>query len=342
MKTNKKIILVTGCAGFIGFHLSKKLLNNKHRVIGIDNINSYYGTKIKYDRLKILKQFKKKFIFFKIDLKNKNKLERIFNKYRINYVVNLAAQAGVRYSLINPDAYIDSNIRGFFNILDVVKKFNIKHFVYASTSSVYGMNKKIPFSEDHSVDHPLQLYAATKRSNELIAHAYSNIYKIPTTGLRFFTVYGPWGRPDMALYIFVKKILENKKIEIFNFGKHVRDFTYVDDIIKGIQKVIFKAPKQNNKIKTLKSSFSSSPFRILNIGNSKSVRLMDFIVEIEKNLNKKAKKKYLPLQKGDVVGTLSDTRKIKKLVGYKSNYNYKNGIKKFIDWYLEYYNYKKK
>ena len=338
MKKNINYILITGAAGFIGFHLSKKLILNNFKVIGIDNINNYYGKKIKLDRLKILSRLKKKkFIFLKTDLKNKKSLNKIFKIYKIQYVVNLAAQAGVRYSLKNPQAYIDSNIQGFFNILDVSRKNNVKHFIYASTSSVYGMNKKIPFAEKDNVNHPLQLYASTKRSNELIAHAYSNLYNLPTTGLRFFTVYGPWGRPDMALFIFVKKILENKSINIFNYGNHVRDFTYIDDIVDGIKRVIFKVPKKNFFDKVKFPNKSTSPFRILNIGNGKPIKLKEFINEIEKNLGKKGKKKYLPLQEGDVIGTHSDINEISKLTKYKPKYSYKIGIKKFISWYLNYY-----
>tara|TARA_Y100000816_G_C26065218_1_gene559774 strand:+ start:432 stop:1451 length:1020 start_codon:yes stop_codon:yes gene_type:complete len=338
MKKNSKFILITGVAGFIGFHLSRKLIDNNFKVIGIDNINNYYGKKIKFDRLKILSNFKKKnFVFFKKDLKDKNSLNKIFKSYKIQYVVNLAAQAGVRYSLKNPQAYIDSNIQGFFNILDLSRKYEVKHFIYASTSSVYGMNKKIPFAEKDHVNHPLQLYASTKRSNELIAHAYSNLYNLPTTGLRFFTVYGPWGRPDMALFIFVKKILENKSINIFNYGNHVRDFTYIDDIVDGIKKIIFKIPKKNSLNKVTFPNKSTSPFRILNIGNGKPIKLKDFINEIEKNLGKRAKKKYLPLQKGDVIGTHSNINEINKLTKYKPKYSYKLGIKKFINWYLDYY-----
>ena len=236
-------ILVTGCVGFIGFHLSRKLILNGHTVIGVDSVNNYYGVKIKLDRLKILKKISKKFIFKKGDISNKIFLEKIFKKFKIDQVINLAAQAGVRYSIENPKAYLDSNLIGFFNILECSKKYKIKHLIYASTSSVYGNNSKLPFRESRHADHPIQFYAATKRSNELIAHSYSHLYGLPTTGLRFFTVYGPWGRPDMALFIFTKNILNGDKINMFNFGNHIRDFTYVDDIVEPIVRLIKKPPK---------------------------------------------------------------------------------------------------
>ena len=333
----KKIILVTGAVGFIGFHLTKRLMKKGYFVIGVDNINSYYSKKLKLDRLREINKIKKNnFLFQKIDISSKIKLRKVFLKFKILYVINLAAQAGVRYSLINPDAYIKSNIVGFFNILSLSKEFNVKHLVYASTSSVYGMNKILPFSEKQSVNHPLQLYAATKRSNELMAHSYSNLFRLPTTGLRFFTVYGPWGRPDMALFMFIKNILNNKPINVFNNGNHARDFTYVDDIVEGIEKVILSIPK-SKKLKKLAPNISTAPFRILNIGNSKIVKLSSFIKEIEKNLKIVAKKKYFNLQKGDVIDTLSNTNEIKKITNYKSKTNYTVGIKKFIIWYKNYY-----
>jgi UDP-glucuronate 4-epimerase len=338
MKINNKYkILITGAAGFIGFHLTSLLVKKGFFVIGLDNLNSYYDRNLKLDRLKEIQRIsKKKFKFYKVDISSNKKLQKIFKKEKIDIVINLAAQAGVRYSLENPSAYIKSNLLGFFNILQLSKDFDIKHLVYASTSSVYGMNKKLPFSENQGVNHPLQLYAATKRSNELMAHAYSNLYKLPTTGLRFFTVYGPWGRPDMALFLFVKNILSFKPIKVFNRGMHMRDFTYVDDIANGIYKVIFKIPKQSVQ-KSLMPNSSNAPFRILNIGNSKKVKLLSFIKEIENNLKIKAKKKYFGLQKGDVVSTFSDTKGIKKLTNYKSKTSYKLGIKKFIQWYKKYY-----
>lgn len=333
-----KKILITGAAGFIGFHVCLKLLRLGKKVIGLDNLNTYYDPNLKISRLKIL-QKNKNFTFKKINLQDEKKLKKIFQKNKIEKVVNLAAQAGVRYSLINPKSYIDTNISGFFNLIDLSRKYKIKHFIYASTSSVYGLSKKMPFKESSTTDHPIQLYAATKKSNELIAHSYSYIYKLPTTGLRFFTVYGPWGRPDMALFKFTKNILSNKKIEIFNFGDHSRDFTYIDDIVQGIVKSINKIPKTNKNFKFLnpKLGESTAPFTIYNIGNGKKVKLMKYVSEIEKYLNKDAKKKYKKLQKGDIQDTHSNLQKIKKNLGYKSKTSIKIGIKNFLNWYLRYY-----
>ncbi len=333
-----KKILITGSAGFIGFHLTLELLKLGKEVVGIDNLNDYYDTKLKISRLKILKKYKK-FSFYKIDLIDELKVKKVFEKYKIKTVVNLAAQAGVRYSLINPKSYINTNLLGFFNLLNLSTKYKVKHFVYASTSSVYGALKKIPFRENYSTDHPIQLYAATKKSNELMAHAYSHIYKIPTTGLRFFTVYGPWGRPDMALFKFTKNILLGKKIEIFNYGKHSRDFTYIDDIVQGIIKSMNSLPKINKKFnfKNPRLSESSAPFTVYNIGNGKKVKLMKYISEIENYLNIKAKKKYLQMQRGDIRDTHSNLEKIHKNIGYRSTTAVKEGIKKFLDWYLQYY-----
>ena len=329
-------ILVTGCVGFIGFHLSRKLILNGHTVIGIDSINDYYGTKIKFDRLKILKKNSKKFIFKKGDISNYLFVNKVFKELKIDQVVNLAAQAGVRYSIENPKAYLESNLIGFFNILDCSKKFKIKHLIYASTSSVYGNNSKLPFKEIRHADHPIQFYAATKRSNELMAHSYSSLYNLPTTGLRFFTVYGPWGRPDMALFIFTKNILEGKKIELFNYGNHIRDFTYVDDIVEPILRLIKKPPKKN-KTKTSNPSESSAPFKIYNIGNNDPKKLMEFVKAIEKKLNKKAKIKFKPLQKGDVYETYADTSKLLQATGYKSKVDIDEGIGNFVDWFRNYY-----
>lgn len=270
---------------------------------------------------------------------NKKKINNLFKKYKIKKVINLAAQAGVRYSIENPDSYIKSNLVGFANILEACRNFKILHLTYASTSSVYGANTKQPFRESHNVDHPLQLYAATKRSNELMAHSYSNLFGLPTTGLRFFTVYGPWGRPDMALFIFTKNIIENKFINIFNKGRHVRDFTYVDDIVSGIILANDKVAKKNKKWNSRKidPSKSRAPFKIYNIGNSKPVSLMKYIELIEKNLKKKAKKKFLPLQKGDVPKTLSDISRIKKDLNYNPKTSVEVGVKNFINWYLNFY-----
>ena len=334
-------ILITGAAGFIGFHTAKKLLDRGDSVIGIDNFNSYYDVSLKKKRISILKKLKtkKKFNFYKIDLTNTNKLQKLFKKHKIKKVINLAAQAGVRYSIQNPESYIKSNLIGFANILEVCRNFKILHLTYASTSSVYGANTKQPFKESHNVDHPLQLYAATKRSNELMAHSYSNLFNLPTTGLRFFTVYGPWGRPDMALFIFTKNILENKFIKIFNKGNHIRDFTYIDDIVDGVIKANDEKVKKNNNWnpKVDDPSNSRSPFKIYNIGNSKPVSLMKYIGLIEKYLGKKAKKKYLNLQKGDVPKTLSDISKIKKNLKYNPKTSVEVGVKNFINWYVKFY-----
>ena len=331
-------ILITGSAGFIGFHVSKALLKNKKRVIGIDNINNYYDTKIKKDRLKNLQiEGRKNFTFYKIDISNYKNLENIFKKEKIKYVINLAAQAGVRYSISNPDKYISSNIVGFFNVIELSKKYKIKHLVYASTSSVYGDRYNLPLKEFYPATNPIQLYAATKRSNELIAHSYSHLFNLPTTGIRFFTVYGPWGRPDMALFKFTKSILNNKKIEVFNYGKHSRDFTYIDDIVKGILLILNKIPKKNNASYNKRETLSTAAFDIYNIGNSKRVNLKNYIKEIEKNLNIKSKKKYLKLQPGDIKDTLSSTIKLNKATGYKANVDFKEGVKRFINWYLSYY-----
>ena len=315
-------IFITGVAGFIGFSLAKKLLKTKHKIYGIDNLNNYYDVKLKKARLKELSNSKNKLLFYKNDIKNKKFLSKIFKKEKFDIVVNLAAQAGVRYSIQNPDSYIERNVIGFFNILDLSKEFNVKHLIYASTSSVYGNNKSFPLSEKLQTNKPLQLYAATKLSNELMAYSYSSIYNLKTTGLRFFTVYGPWGRPDMALYIFTKNILEKKKINLFNKGIHVRDFTYIDDIVSGIQKIIFK-----------KTSYK---YQIFNIGNGKAVSLKNYLSEIEKNLNIKAIINKMPLQAGDIVKTHSSIKKIKKIYGYKPITSYKMGIKNFINWFKDY------
>ena len=330
-------ILVTGAVGFIGFHLSKKLILKGHTVIGIDSINNYYGTKIKYDRLKILKMESKRFIFIKGNMSNLSFVNKVFKKYKFDQVVNLAAQAGVRYSIENPKAYLESNLIGFFNILECSKKFKIKHLIYASTSSVYGNNSKLPFAEKNHADHPIQFYAATKRANELMAHSYSSLYNLPTTGLRFFTVYGPWGRPDMALFIFTKNILEGKKINLFNFGKHIRDFTYIDDIIEPIFRLIKKPPKKDKKTLIKDPSESSAPFKVYNIGNNDPKELMDFVNAIEKKLNKKAKINFKPLQKGDVYETFADTTKLLKATKYKSKTDINTGVGKFVEWFMSYY-----
>ena len=305
------------------FFLSSKNLRNGYQVIGIDNLNNYYDVKLKKDRNKILKEYKN-YIFKKIDIKNLKELNRIFKKKKIYCVIHLAAQAGVRYSLINPKSYIDNNILGFFNVLDTLRKNNVKKFIYASTSSIYGLQKKFPLKEKFNTDNPIQLYAATKKSNEVMAASYSHLYKISTIGLRFFTVYGPWGRPDMALFKFTKNILKGKPIDIFNKGQHVRDFTYVEDIVNGICKIIIDK----------KINLGS---KIYNIGNGKKISLMKYIELIEKNLMKKSKRRYLSLQKGDVIKTHSDTRLLKKDYDYFPNTSVESGVKKFIEWYISYF-----
>ena len=331
-------ILVTGSAGFIGFHLVKKLLEKGNTVHGFDSMNNYYDVRLKKARHNILKE-NKNFSFTKSKLENKKILENIFKKFKPEVVIHLAAQAGVRYSIETPRVYLDSNITGTFNIIEISHKLKVKHLIMASSSSVYGANKKIPFIETDKTETQLSIYAATKKSNESMAHSYANIWKIPITMLRFFTVYGPWGRPDMALFKFTKGILNKKKIDIYNNGKMFRDFTYVDDIVNGIQLLINKAPNTNQFGKYKNDSLSPvAPFRILNIGNTKKVYLLDFIKQIEKELGKKAIRNYLPLQKGDVKQTLSNTNLLKKITGYNPKTNYKLGIKKFLNWYLKYYN----
>ena len=331
-------ILITGSSGFIGFHLSKLLLEKGNSVYGIDSMNNYYDVNLKKARLNILKKFRK-FNFSKANLENSKRIKNIFNKVKPKIVIHLAAQAGVRYSIHKPKVYLKSNIDGTFNVIEASHEIKVKHLIMASSSSVYGANKKIPFKEIDKTETQLSIYAATKKANESMAHAYSNIWKIPITMLRFFTVYGPWGRPDMALFKFTRGILKNKKVNIYNYGKMYRDFTYIDDIVSGIALLINKAPniKQKNKYKN-DSLSPIAPFRILNIGNTKKVFLLDFIKQIEYELGKKAIKNYMPLQKGDVKQTLSNTSLLKKITGYNSKTNYKIGIKNFIGWYNKYYN----
>ena len=331
-------ILITGSSGFIGFHLSKLLLEKGNSVYGIDSMNNYYDVNLKKARLNILKKYRK-FNFSKANLESSKKIKNIFNKVKPKIVIHLAAQAGVRYSIHKPKVYLKSNIDGTFNVIEASHEIKVKHLIMASSSSVYGANKKIPFKEIDKTETQLSIYAATKKANESMAHAYSNIWKIPITMLRFFTVYGPWGRPDMALFKFTRGILKNKKVNIYNYGKMYRDFTYIDDIVNGIALLINKAPniKQKNKYKN-DSLSPIAPFRILNIGNTKKVFLLDFIKQIEYELGKKAIKNYMPLQKGDVKQTLSNTSLLKKITGYNSKTNYKIGIKNFIGWYNKYYN----
>ena len=346
-------ILVTGSAGFIGYHLCKKLLSNKFDVYGLDNINDYYDVTLKEDRIRDLKLFSERnklfFRFIKGDLSNNDDLDRVFmnsdeskinNKSsNIDIVINLAAQAGVRYSIENPNAYVQSNLVGFCNLIEKCKDYKVKHFIYASSSSVYGGNKKLPFEEKDRVDHPISLYAATKKSNELIAHTYSHLFQLPTTGLRFFTVYGPWGRPDMALFKFTELIMKNKPIRVFNYGKMTRDFTYIDDVIESIFGLINKIPKvENNNSKTYYDSSNSwAPYRVLNIGNSNPTNLSDYIKAIEKNLNKKAEIILEEMQPGDVEATFASTKLLEELIKFKPRTSINTGIKKFIEWYLSYY-----
>ena len=338
--------LVTGVAGFIGFHLTMALLERNIEVIGIDNLSDYYDVNLKKKRLELINQKSKSqkifFEFVHCDLCNQEKLLNIFQNYNIGKVINLAAQAGVRYSIENPSAYIQSNLVGFSNLLEISKNFNIKHFVYASSSSVYGGNKNFPFKEDQSVDHPVSLYAATKKSNEIIAHSYSHLFGIPTTGIRFFTVYGPWGRPDMALFLFTKAIIQGKSIKVFNNGNMIRDFTYIDDLIESLLRILEKIPELNPDFnyEKLNPSESWAPFRIFNIGNSHPTNLMDYISCIENSLGIKAKKEFLPMQPGDVQRTESDTNALNKWIGFKPNTSIKDGVNNFVKWYLEFYDYK--
>ena len=331
-------IIVTGSSGFIGFHVSKKLLGSGNKVHGIDSMNNYYDVNLKKARLAILTKYKN-FSFSKAKIENSKDLDKAFKKFKPAVVIHLAAQAGVRYSIEKPRVYLDSNIIGTYNIIEIAKRLNVKHLIMASSSSVYGANKRIPFKEVDKTETQMSVYAATKKSNESMAHAYSNIWRIPITMVRFFTVYGPWGRPDMALFKFTRGILNNKKIDVYNNGKMYRDFTYIDDIVNGINLLISKVPSTKQLGKYKNDSLSPiAPFRILNIGNTKKVLLLDFIKEIEKVLGKKAKKNYMPLQKGDVKQTLSNTNLLKKITNYNPKTNFKTGIKSFLDWYLEYYN----
>ena len=343
-------VLVTGTAGFIGSHLVLPLLNRGDEVVGLDNINDYYDVSVKYGRLqrsgidkgkieygKLVKSEKyQNYKFIKLNLEDKEALEKLFVDEKFDKVVNLAAQAGVRYSLTNPDAYIQSNIVGFLNLLECSRHNSIKHLAYASSSSVYGLNKDQPFSTSADVTHPMSLYAASKKSNELMAHTYSHLYDIPTTGLRFFTVYGPWGRPDMALFLFTKAILENRAIDVFNHGDMQRDFTYIDDIVEGVIRVLDNPPSGVNEA-DINPSNSTAPYKIYNIGNNNPVQLMDFIEAIEKKLGKKAKKNMLPLQSGDVPSTYADVSDLIDDLNYKPATPIQEGIDKFIDWYLEFF-----
>lgn len=331
-------ILITGAAGFIGFHLSKKLLDESYQIIGIDNLNDYYDPSLKQSRLGILGKYNN-FSFHKVDLKDKAAVDSIFETYQPTHVINLAAQAGVRYSIENPYAYVDSNLTGFMNILEACRNYPVEHLLYASSSSVYGGNKVAPFSTNHNVDHPVSLYAATKKSNELMAHTYSHLYGIPTTGLRFFTVYGPYGRPDMAYFSFTKDILAGKPIKVFNHGKMERDFTYIDDIVEGIVKLINKVPVANKEWDESKDDLSTSfaPYKIYNIGNNNPVQLTRFINALESALGKEAEKVYMDMQPGDVLRTYADVSDLEKDINFKPSTSIEDGLAKFVDWYEEYY-----
>ena len=334
-------ILLTGVAGFIGHVVAERLLKSGNEVVGIDNMNNYYDVELKNARLNKLTEFKK-FTYEKTDLSDLESIINLFENHSPKYVINLAAQAGVRYSIENPQAYMDSNMQGFLNILEACRKYPVKHLIYASSSSVYGGNKIAPFSTDHNVDHPVSLYAATKKSNELMAHTYSHLYDIPTTGLRFFTVYGPWGRPDMAYFSFTKDIIEGNPIKVFNHGKMERDFTYIDDIVEGIVKLIPHAPQSNSKWDETADSTSESfaPYKIYNIGNNKPVQLMKFINVLEEKIGKEAVKVYMDMQPGDVHRTYADVSDLERDIGFKPSTSIEEGLGKFVDWYKEYYNVK--
>jgi len=331
-------ILVTGAAGFIGFHLCRRLLHSNQQVIGIDNLNDYYDVGLKKDRLAQIND-NDAFTFYQIDLADAAALEKLFESNDIHTVVNLAAQAGVRYSLTNPNAYVQANLVGFVNLLECARKKQVQHMVYASSSSVYGANTNMPFSVHDNVDHPISLYAATKKSNELIAHAYCNIYNLPCTGLRFFTVYGPWGRPDMALFLFTRAIYKGEPIQIFNHGKMKRDFTYVDDIVEGVVRIIDKIPEPNNQWRGDQPDPGTSyaPYRIYNIGNNSPIELMHFIEVLESTIGKKAEKNFMEIQAGDVPATYANIDDLYEAVGFQPETDIKTGIQKFVAWYQDYY-----
>lgn len=333
-----KTYLVTGAAGFIGFFVAQRLCSQGHQVIGLDNLNDYYDVSLKEARLAELKG-EENFRFVRMDLADREGIAKLFASEKFDRVIHLAAQAGVRYSLDNPLAYVDSNLLGHTTILEGCRHHQVEHLVYASSSSVYGMNKKMPFSTEDSVDHPVSLYAATKKANELMSHTYSHLYNIPTTGLRFFTVYGPWGRPDMALFKFTKAILEGRSIDIYNNGDLSRDFTYIDDIVEGILRIQDVIP-QGDSTWTVESGSpgdSSAPYRIHNIGNGQPVKLMDFVAALESALDKTAQKNFMPMQPGDVYATYADTRSLYEATGYQPNVGVAEGVAKFVEWYRDFY-----
>lgn len=332
-------ILVTGAAGFIGMYVAKRLLEEGHFVVGIDNLNDYYDPQLKNDRLLQLRELGN-FEFHKMDLTERDRLRQLFLDKEVTHVINLAAQAGVRYSLKNPHAYIDSNLVGFTNLLESCRELNVKHLIYASSSSVYGANRKMPFATSDEVNHPVSLYAATKKANELLAHSYSHLYHIPTTGLRFFTVYGPWGRPDMAYFSFTKNIVEGQTIKVFNHGEMMRDFTYIDDIVDGVVALLEQPPQANPNwdFEHPMASSSYAPYKIYNIGNNQPVKLMDFIETLEKHLGIEAKKEFLPMQPGDVQATYADIDDLQQATGFTPSTSIDDGLKKFVDWFKTYYN----
>ena len=331
-------ILVTGAAGFIGFHLCGRLLARGDSVTGLDNLNDYYDVQLKRDRLAQL-EGRPGFTFVRASLADRAQMEQTFRDQSFDVVVNLAAQAGVRYSLTNPQAYVDSNLVGFLNVLEGCRHQGVKHLVYASSSSVYGANSQIPFSVHHNVDHPVSLYAATKKANELMAHTYSHLYGLPTTGLRFFTVYGPWGRPDMALYLFTKAILADQPIDVFNQGKMQRDFTYIDDIVEGVVRVADRTPTPNPDWSAAHPDpgTSRAPYKIYNIGNHQPVELQHFIATLERALGKQARKNLLPMQPGDVPATYADVDDLMRDVGFQPATSIEQGIQRFVDWYRDYH-----
>jgi len=348
------IFLVTGTAGFIGFHIVNQLLKDGHTVVGLDNLNTYYDVSLKHNRLRqagieagdlqygmyLSSNKNSAYTFVQLNLEDKFGLQTTFQKYKPEVVINLAAQAGVRYSITNPDAYISSNITGFVNVLECCRHNKVKHLVYASSSSVYGLNGHSVFSTSHHTDHPVSLYAATKKSNEMMAHTYSHLFSIPTTGLRFFTVYGPWGRPDMALFLFTKAIFNDTPIEVFNNGEMYRDFTYIDDIVTGVLNVAYDEPPVSDsgwKSDNPDPSISSAPYRLYNIGNSQPVKLTDFIQAIEEATGKTAIKNMKPLQAGDVVSTYADLEGLQERYGYRPSVSVKEGVANFVEWYKNYY-----
>jgi UDP-glucuronate 4-epimerase len=340
MKLKYQSALVTGVAGFIGFHLARRLLKDGRRVVGVDNINPYYDVALKEARLEALKG-ESNFTFIKMDLTDRKPLERLFARQAFDVVVNMAAQAGVRYSIENPYAYVDSNLVGFVNLLECCRHNSVKHFVFASSSSVYGANTTMPFSVHHNVDHPVSLYAATKKANELMAHTYSHLYRLPSTGLRFFTVYGPWGRPDMALFLFTRAILEDQPLKVFNHGRMQRDFTYIDDIVEGVVRVLGRLPQANPNWSGAAPDpgTSSAPYKIYNIGNNNPVELIEFIEVIEAALGKRAQKEFMDLQPGDVVATYADVDDLMQDVGFKPKTPIEVGVGRFVQWFKDFYGY---